>query len=119
MIRHKASKDNQVIDTLSRRARLLSTMSISVQGFKEMICENAKDKNFGPIYTDILNGEREGHHTSTCMIFLFFIFCRKTCMMVICSQECNFAYWPHPFANMLLENCMVDDVAVTWVVIKP
>lgn len=73
VIRHKASKDNQVIDTLSRRARLLSTMSISVQGFKEMICENAKDKNFGPIYRDILNGEREGHpHLNMHDFFIFY-----------------------------------------------
>ena len=61
VIRHKASKENQVADALSRRKHLLTNMSITVLGFEEIFQDYPADKDFGHIYTDLLDGEPDQH----------------------------------------------------------
>lgn len=61
VIQHKAGKDSKMADALCRRAHLVSTMSITVLGFKEIRREYSEDKDFGSIYVGILGGERAKH----------------------------------------------------------
>ena len=53
-VRHKSGKENVIVDALSRRKHLLTSMAISVQGIEQIKEEYATDKDFDTIYKEIL-----------------------------------------------------------------
>lgn len=50
-----------VTDALSRQKHLLTTMAVIVPGFEQIKQEYSDDKDFGTIYSDLLNGEQDKH----------------------------------------------------------
>ena len=64
-MRHKSSTENKVIDALSHRSHILTTISISILGYEEIHREYLDDHDFGCIYKDLLNGEFSEHSKFT------------------------------------------------------
>ena len=50
-----------VANALSRRKHLLTTMAVTVTGFEQIQQEYTNDNDFGTIYADFLNGDKDKH----------------------------------------------------------
>ena len=58
---HKSGKENVILDALSCRKHLQTTMAISVAGFERIKEAYETDKDFGTIYKEIRQGEHLKH----------------------------------------------------------
>jgi hypothetical protein len=73
VLKHKASSENRVADALSRRAHVLTSLTVKVTGFEELKHCYPNDPDFGFIQAAILNGPSPNHpHYTVQDGYLFF-----------------------------------------------
>ncbi|XP_028755185.1 uncharacterized protein LOC114714606 [Neltuma alba] len=61
MVKHCPGVENKVADALSRRIHVLNTLTVNVMGFDRLKDEYTSCLDFGIIYDEVKDGNRQDH----------------------------------------------------------